>query len=735
MSAAATLTLDDVKLDTNKIDFSDLEEKYMVEDDTSLDQYVVVDGAPIAPESKIPMLTKVLTKLFNNAGAKLAEDVENPFEMPIENGKTTGFLFVQFLDAKNANNAIRALNGKKLDAKHRLFLNKLTDIEKFSNISDEMPEVSIPEFKQTDYLKSWLLDENGRDQFISHFDTNVDVNWQKKAVVEVACDLKNFTPATVTWSNKGSYLISLHQQGLKTWGGENFELIRRISHPEVKLVDFSPNEKYMVSFSSEGIKLPTDEEETKSFVFNKENEGHTIVIWELATGLPLKTFALPPNIKMQEVKSHWPLIKWSYDSKYFARKGPDALAIYESEDMTLLDKKIMSIQGLQDFQFAPAGVCLATNKKDDLSHVISYWTPEQDNQSAKICLVEVPSRKLLRSVNIFQVSSCDMFWQGDAKYLCAKVTRHTKSKKTVFSNLEFFQLEDPQIPVDKIEFKDEVLSFAWEPRSDRFATITRLDEGAMNLAIPKNVVRFFSQEIESTTTKKLSTNIKALAKKYKNFKSIPDTHFNDLMWSPKGRFLAASAITASKGIIDIFDVDFDGEPILVVDQEQKEINVRGCVKKVGKIEGLGITNISWDPVGRYVACWSSSWRNNLNNGYSIFDLNGDTLVSESIDKFKQLLWRPRPESMLTNSDKKKVRKMLKEYSAQFEEQDVMEENAYIRELILSRKKMLEDWAHYRAQVDHKLKDLKIDIEELEVEEVEEVVIKEEVIETTEEVVN
>ena len=54
------------EINIDDIDFSDLEEKY--EADVGLDNYIIVDGAPVAPESKVPVLTKVLKKLFSTVG-------------------------------------------------------------------------------------------------------------------------------------------------------------------------------------------------------------------------------------------------------------------------------------------------------------------------------------------------------------------------------------------------------------------------------------------------------------------------------------------------------------------------------------------------------------------------------------------------------------------------------------------------------------------------------------------
>ena len=99
--------------------------------------------------------------------------------------------------------------------------------------------------------------------------------------------------------------------------------------------------------------------------------------------------------------------------------------------------------------------------------------------------MQIPSREILRTVNLFQVSDCKMHWQSNGKLLCVKVDRHTKSGKTIFSNLEFFKTNERDIPVEKLELKDVVVNFAWEPNTERFITISRLDDGNPNPAIPK----------------------------------------------------------------------------------------------------------------------------------------------------------------------------------------------------------------------------------------------------------
>ena len=59
--------------------------------------------------------------------------------------------------------------------------------------------------------------------------------------------------------------------------------------------------------------------------------------------------------------------------------------------------------------------------------------------------------------------------------MCVKVDRHTKTKKTSFTNLEIFHVREKNIPVEVVEVKDTVIAFAWEPKGERFATVMTAD--------------------------------------------------------------------------------------------------------------------------------------------------------------------------------------------------------------------------------------------------------------------
>lgn len=696
----------------DEIDFSDLEAKYKYK--TNFDEYILIDGAPIAPESKLPIFKKVLVKFLRSAAEVEVND--DTFYIPLKDNFTTGRLIVKCKTANDAKLASLHLNQKRLDKNYRLTIIHLGTFEhEYKELSEmgEPDEVVIPDFMENLRTKSWLLDKHGRDQIGLHFSETFCVYWNKRLgkpepVIEPR---KAFTSKYAKFSSLGNYLFSIHPQGVQSWGGEKFTSVLKFIHSQVRLIDFSPNENYMVTLSPVPITRPSNIFSKTKFPFGPESENHKLVIWNLITGDPIKTFPLPASLENQR-ELPWPFVKWSWDDKYFARQCSDSLCIYDTANFQMIDKKPIKIEGLVDFDWAPAGVKLYSTKSADLSYILSYWTPEFNNQIARVSLMEVPSKKILRTLNLFHVTSCRMYWQNEGKYLCVKINLRTKSGKTTYSNLEFFKLNEKNIPVEKIELKEIVLNFAWEPYTDRFITITRLDDGNNNPAFPKNNVSFYHTESTNKNNVEITN--------YKISKQISNKHSNVILWSPKGKYVIVATILKNQGDIDFYDVLFEN------DKSYKKNTLN--VKFLRNEKYSAMTNVAWDLSGRFLAAWSSVWLHNIDNGFKLFLFTGEVLLDNPIEQFKEFIWRPRPPSLLTEQDKKKIKQHSREYSLQFEEIDAMEADDAVRAAVLTRRKLLEEWRKYREKYANT--EIKTNMTQVEI--IEE--IKEEIIEEKEEII-
>lgn len=87
----------------------------------------------------------------------------------------------------------------------------------------------------------------------------------------------------------------------------------------------------------------------------------------------------------------------------------------------------------------------------------------------------------------------------------------------------------------------------------------------------------------------------------------------------------------------------------------------------------------------------------LENGYAIWDFKGQEVEKHILDRFKQLLWRPRPRTLLSKEQQKTIRKNLREYSRVFDEEDAAEEGKVSAELIAQRKRLVDEWNAWRTR--------------------------------------
>ena len=176
---------------------------------------------------------------------------------------------------------------------------------------------------------------------------NVAVCWnKKKEVPDTIVERQQWTEKFVSWSPHGTYLATMHFKGLQLWGGPSWSRQTRFPHPGVDLIDFSPNEQYICTWSFKPLEVAEDDP-----ILTAEEDGKNYIIWDLATGAVLRSFSmydLPtaqtgPDGQPVKKQLPWPTFKWSADDKYVARmKEGEGIHIYELPSMKLMDKKQVS---------------------------------------------------------------------------------------------------------------------------------------------------------------------------------------------------------------------------------------------------------------------------------------------------------------------------------------------------------------------------------------------------------
>jgi translation initiation factor 3 subunit B len=92
----------------------------------------------------------------------------------------------------------------------------------------------------------------------------------------------------------------------------------------------------------------------------------------------------------------------------------------------------------------------------------------------------------------------------------------------------------------------------------------------------------------------------------------------------------------------------------------------------------------------------------MENGYTLWDFKGTQLQKQLLDNFKQLLWRPRPKSLLSDDDKKTIKKNLRDYSKTFEAEDALAQTSVSKELLAHRRRLIDEWNAWRKRVEKDL---------------------------------
>jgi translation initiation factor 3 subunit B len=626
------------------------------QENRSTENVVVVDGLPKVPEGKVSKLVRLVQKVFGKCGTILPDGCH----LPCEGGKTTGCAFIEYAHPRMAQEAVEKVNNYSLDKKHTLRVNPFAVFAALDKVAEEYEAAPAPEIKNGSNLHGWLLDRKFRDQYVVRYGELTEVYWNDPQRKPQHFDQRrHWTEAYCLWSPHGSFLATIHEQGVMLWGGEKgdssagapaaaasssasssassgsssqeftkpLNTVMRFQHPGVKLIDFSPCERYLVTFS------PQFQE--------RDNPKHPrcVVVWDVRTGVRLRGFVGVP-------KMMWPHFSWSPDGSYLVARNQHGLAVYEAPSMQLLNKRSFAIENLRDYCWSPS------------QNYIVYWVPSEGSVPTRVTILSVPWFKEVRSKTLYNVVDCKLNWHPQGDFLCVKVERHTKSKKSTFTNFELFRMRDKNIPIEVLEYKDQIYAFAWEPRGTRFAIChgqqTRPDTTFHDMGINKVV--------------KLS--------------SLEKTNTNHLFWSPAGRTILLAGMRSMDGHLIFYDAQTG--------------------TTMAEDDHFGLSNVCWDPSGRFVSTFvSAAFGQRMENGYSLYSFQGKLLQKILKDQFFQFLWRPRPPTLLTRPQEEEIQKNLPKITKQFQREEREQRVALLKELEANReaiRKQFRDWQQHHREL-------------------------------------
>jgi translation initiation factor 3 subunit B len=594
--------------------------------DASFPTSVFICNLPkVAPE-KFDKLMTVLRRIITKSTKDGCDDFTVHMPNDESTGLTFGFMIITFQTAQQVDECVEKLDGHQLDKANKFKVLKLDKFENISRRSEQFtPKSNVQHVDRSDH-RDWLEDPSTREQFIIRHGAETEIYWhdtlggepvlyyggeREKAGNKIWCDWK------VCFSPQGSYIATMHKPGIALWAGHTFEKKIRFAHQDVKHLEFSPNEEFMLTWN--GAEPGSDPSAVR--IFNVLN-GYQ----------PMKQ-CFTPSFSPHKDKS-FPHFLWSKDAKYFAECNDSTIMVRDTKTFDLITdeegrKRTLKYDNLDTFQWSP---------KDN---IIALWTLEKADNPARLVIVEIPSRAVLRAHSRTQVEA-KMHWQSEGDYLCLLVTKLSKAGKRGSTNLEIFRIREKEIPVEIVEVRQNVKAFRWETGGNRFAIITTDDSGH------KPKLEFF------VLGKAKCENVCSI--------DLPSNSFSDIYWAPGGQYFVCAAMQTDGDLI------FGG----LMPDNKLEILCRD--------EHFMINTVEWDPSSRYVitavtqpmAGETGGIKYQMEAGYALWTFQGRQLQKVQKEKLYHIAWRQHPASMLSDAQTGQIRKDLKKYSKKY---DAMDEKA------------------------------------------------------------
>ena len=82
---------------------------------------------------------------------------------------------------------------------------------------------------------------------------------------------------------------------------------------------------------------------------------------------------------------------------------------------------------------------------------------------------------------------------------------------------------------------------------------------------------------------------------------------NTIRWSPRGRHVVLATVgSSSKSELEFWDLDFNTE-----EGKKEGAGDSSGIQALGTADHYGVTDVEWDPSGRYLATSASAWRHTV----------------------------------------------------------------------------------------------------------------------------
>ena len=652
--------------ETNKMD---TEQPRQRADDAKnpMAKHIVVYGLPNVIPDKHESFAALLKKLVE---PQLKGERVKVRLVPNSEGLATA-AFIECQTVRSAEAALLFFNHKRITKVDTVYASRWEDFdisvpEEYVDSADEDALNGAAE--SGSLTNTFLLDEQARPQLIvkggsgsSAYDVEMfwfDIkNYEPRLIrkpnaqdrddpcrqwTEVERRMKKLLPGIPNllpcWSPQGTYLVSLHSDGIKLWGGSGMHLLGHFIKEDIESYSFSPCEKYLLLSSS------------------LQHHFYTV-----STGKLIKSIQSPAK--------DWSQFSFSACDTYVGflmrvseKKEGDvwvnySCVVYRASDMT----RLCSAEGSKTTTFT-------VSFKGDIESTPSFaWSPIADDVFA-LCFEGDQtigwSTQVMRVVedrdnsvsfipivkrNMIQVDKVAMSWHPQGTFLGLK-----KLKNGVSQKFTILHISRTLGSSDEMNFDKEVRRFNWQPCGSKYAVLLKPAGKADSTA----KTHFAVYSVEKPAHKQLISQ---------------PCEAQFLYWNSKGnRCVALNSLTSK---LYFFSVEENAVTFLTENDHQQ----------VGHLE--------WDPSGRFCCTWTSALDVQMDNKYIMFNVNGEKVFEKKMDTLSHIAFRPLPRPILTADELKQVKMNLPKW---IEKHEASEMEARLKKEEAEKQKMRVVEAQYVA---------------------------------------
>ena len=163
------------------------------------------------------------------------------------------------------------------------------------------------------------------------------------------------------------------------------------------------------------------------------------------------------------------------------------------------------------------------------------------------------------------------------------------------------------------QFSDTVIDFSWEPKGDRFAIVSSSDPNLGNPgpgATIKTDVSFYQLDHSKNDFRLLRELLRVYLRNLskQTTGSLSSRTSNAIRWSPRGRHVVLATVGSStKSELEFWDLDFNSDDVNRKDTQTSKEDWASGIQLLGTADHYGVTDVEWDPSGRYLATSASAW--------------------------------------------------------------------------------------------------------------------------------